>query len=386
MEQGCNRFDFQDLDDIILGAHFYACGGGGALENGRQLVEETKKALQKRGLDYIEFLAPQDVPDNGWLPVLGAMGAPQQFLKYGYGKSPVSAFLTHERLLQVRLGNPSLTFCSMIAAESGTIAHGMALLVAATLGLPIVDGDGAGRAIPTLQMVTFANPDTKANIQLPPCVLTSETAVKEGGASLTLDCNDSASVDALARGIISAGAGFEDRASLSCFAMTGGQVKQPNAIVCNTLSKARDLGRSVRTSTDPVKTVAALPTAKLVCQGEITKVESSTRGGFDWLDVHIKAGGDEYVVVAKNENMLVWSKQHDTPLVLSPDLICYIQPDGTVLSNSEIEAHFQQNTSSMPVALFSLRADKAIDAPWFHQQYAAVFESYGYYGPYHPPL
>jgi len=386
MEQGQNRFDYQDLDDIILGAHFYSCGGGGALANGQQLVEETKAALKKRGVDYVEFFRPEDVPDDGWLPVLGAMGAPQKFLEYGYGKSPVSAFLTHERLLQIRLGNPSMSFCSMVPAESGSIAHGMALLVAGTLGLPIVDGDGAGRAIPCLQMVTFANPDTSANIQLSPSILTSETSVKAGGVSLNLDCNEAATLDALARGIISAGAGFEERSSLSCFAMTGGQMKCPDALVHNTLTKARDLGRAIRLSSDPIKTITALPTAKLISQGEITRVKSSTRGGFDLLEVHIKSDQTEYVVVAKNENMLIWSKQHDTPIVLSPDLICYIQPDGTVLSNSEIEANFQKNTTSMPVALFSLCADKAIDAPWFHQQYAEVFESYGYYGPYHPPL
>lgn len=386
MEQTSKQFDFQDLDDIILGAHFYACGGGGALENGRRLVDETKNALIKRGLDYVKYLPPHELPDDGWMPVLGAMGAPQQFLKHGYGKSPVNAFLTHERLLQIRLGNPKLSFCSLIPAETGSIAHGMALLVAASLGLPVVDGDGAGRAIPSLQMLTFANPGNNANIQLPPCVLTSETAVKEGGVNLNLDCNDSVSVDALARSIISAGAGFEERASLSCFAMTGGQAKQPNALVHSTLTRARDLGRSIRLSADPIKTVEALPTSKLICQGEITKVESATRGGFDWLNVNINAGNDEFVVVAKNENMLVWSKQSDTPVVLSPDLICYIQPDGTVLSNTEIDSYFRENTSPLPVALFSLRADKAIDTPWFHQQFADVFQDYGYYGPYHPPL
>jgi len=386
MSEGNKFFDFQDLDDIILGAHFYGCGGGGAFENGLRLIEDAKQILQKRGLDYVKYLSPADVPDDGWLPVLGAIGSPQKYLKYGYGRSPVSAFLTHERLLQIRLCNPKLSFCSMIPTETGTVAHSMAILVAATLGLPVVDGDGAGRSIPSLQMVTFSNPDTQAKVQLSPCVLTSETAVKDGGVNLNFDCVNSSSVDALARGVISSCAGFEERASLSCFAMTGGQVKQTNAIVHNTLTKSRDLGRKIRNSTDPVKTIESLPTARLICQGEITKVDSFTRGGFDWLDVHIKADDDEYVVVAKNENMMVWSRKNDTPMVLSPDLISYIQPDGTVLSNTEIESHFKSSTSSMPVALFSMRADKAIDAPWFHKQYSEVFQSYGYYGPYHPPL
>jgi len=387
MVANTQKFSFQDLDDIILGAHFYACGGGGALKNGTDLIDQTKAVLKKRGVDFVEYYAPKDVPDDGWLPVLGAMGAPQKFLQDGYGKSPVSAFKEHQRLMQVRLGNPSFSFSSMAAAECGTIAHGMALLVAASQNLPIVDGDGAGRAVPSLPMLSFANPETKANIQLSPSVLTSETAVKEGGAILNLDCIDAATVDALARAIISAEAGFEERASLSCFAMTGGQMKQPGALVHNTLTNSRDLGRSIRTSNDPVQTILSLPTAQLICEGEITSIGTSTHGGFDWLDIHIKdKQNHEYVVIAKNENMLVWSKQKDTPIALGPDLICYIQPDGTVLSNSEIALHFETSKKSMPVALFSLRAPKAIDTPWMHQQFAEVFESNGYYGSYHPPL
>ncbi len=384
--QNLHRFSFQDLDDIILGAHFFSCGGGGALENGRQLIEEAKRALNKRGVDYIGYLDPTDVPDDAWLPMLGAIGAPQKFLEYGYGKSPVTAFLAHERLIQNRLGNPAFSFYSAVAAESGAIAHGMALLVAATLGLPIVDGDGAGRAVPSLPMVTFANPLTEANIQLSPCVLTSETPVKDGGVSMSLDCNDPATLDALARGIISAGAGFEQRSSLSCFAMTGGQLKQPNAVVPNTLTKSRDLGRSIRTSRNPLEAVRSLPTAQRVCAGVITRVDSSTRVGFDWLDIHIvDREQGEFVVLAKNENMLVWSRRKDAPVVLSPDLICYIQPDGTVLSNTEIEARFRRGEAKIPVVLFALRSPKALDNIWSHKQFSEVFEAYGYYGSYHTP-
>ncbi len=387
MGSNLQSFSFQDLDDIMVGAHFYACGGGGALENGSQLIDEAKKALEKRGCEYISYWAPSDVPDDAWLPVLGAMGAPQKFLQYGYGKSPVSAFLAHERLIQIRLGNPSLSFCSMIAAESGTIAHGMALLVSAVLNLPIVDGDGAGRAIPSLPMLTFANPDNDYGILLSPCVLTSETPVPSGGAHLSFDCNEPASVDTLVRAIISAGAGFEQRSSLSCFAMKGHQIKQPDVMVHNTLTRARDLGRAIRKSSNPIQTIKALPSAQLICEGSIKQVVSTTRDGFDWIDVHIvDDDNNEFVVVAKNENMMVWSSKEGSPLVLAPDLICYIQPDGTVLSNSEITAHFDKNQNPMPIALFSLDAPKALTSEWYHKQFGEVFRSYGYYGNYHKPF
>lgn len=392
MSQSIQEFDFQDLDDIVLGAHFFAAGGGGALKNGLDLVDQAKKVLRQNShrSQGVQYIAVSDVPDNNWMPVLSAMGAPAKFLEFGYGHSPVSAFLAHERLLQYKLGNPSVNFSAMIPDETGSISHGMSILVAATLGLPIVDGDGAGRAVPCLQMLTFANPNTNANIRLSPAALTSETPVSEGGATFDIDCNSSSTVDALTRSIISADVGFEDRASLSCYAMQGRQVKEKNALVHNTLTMARNLGRALRTTDDAIETVKELPNSQMICKGNITKLNSSTRDGFDWLDIFITADdGEELVITAKNENMLLWSKTHDTPLVLAPDLICYLQFDeegkGTAASNSEIQQHFASTSDPMPIAVFSLRAQEPIRGKWFHEQYGEVFESYGYYGSYHEP-
>jgi len=381
------KFNFQDLDDILVGAHFYACGGGGAMANGRQLLEEIKKQLIIKGLDYVTYINPMDVPDDEWLPVVAAMGSPQKFLKYGYSTSPLSAFIALQNLMKKRLNNPDFTFCSVTPVECGVVAYMMSFLVGVNLGIPVVNGDGGGRAFPSLEMATFANPNVKADIQVSPCVLTSEQTVIEGGVSMTLDCPSAITIDQLTRSLISIGVGFEERASFSGFAMTGSQLKQPNALVHQTLISARDLGRNIRESSNPVKTIQSLLEADLICEGQITRVESSTHAGYDWLDVYITdAQQQEYIVVVKNENMMVWSKQADTPLVLAPDLICYIQPNGTVLSNTEIELHFQQSSKSLPIALFSLRAPKEIDNPWFHTQFAKVFESYGYNGAYHPPI
>ncbi|WP_028300676.1 DUF917 domain-containing protein [Oceanospirillum beijerinckii] len=382
-----HTFTFQDLDDIAVGAHFYACGGGGALVNGQRLVADTKKVLEKRGLDHIQYLEPDQIPDHGWFPVMGAMGAPQKFLQYGYGESPVSAFLSHERLIKVRLGNPGFTFCSLMAAETGTIAHGMALLVAANLELPVINGDGAGRAVPCIPMLSFANQEAEFNLQISPCVLASETSIDAGGAKMNLDCNDTSAVDALARSIISANAGFHGRASLSCYAMKGLQAKQEGVFIHHTMTRARDLGRSLRLSDNPLSVIDALPTAKLLCQGYISRVSSTTRGGFDWLEVYIENDDqEEFVVVVKNENMLVWSNKSDSPIAMAPDLISYIQPDGTVLSNTEIQNHFMNSSERLPICLYSLLADRAMYHPWFHKQYASVFKHYGYYGSYRPPV
>lgn len=381
-----HTFTFQDLDDIALGAHFYACGGGGTLANGQRLIANTKKTLLKRGVDHIPYLEADQIPDYGWFPVMSAIGSPQKLLHYDYGESPVNAFLGHEQLIKTRLGNPGFTFSTLMPADTSSITHSMALLVAASLELPVINGDGSGRAVSSLPMLSFANPDAGFNPQISPCLLASESSIDAGGAKISLDCHNISAVDALTRSIICSEAGFLGRASLSCFAMKGVQAKQPAVFVRHTMTKARDLGQALRLSDTPLSVIEALPTAKMICQGYVNNVNAKTHEGFDWLEVHIENDQqEEFVVVAKNENMLIWSNKSDSPLAMAPDLICYIQPDGTLLSNAEIQHHCQNSSMPLPICLYSLQADETMIQPWFHQQYAAIFKHCGYYGSYHPP-
>lgn len=393
-------FNLQDMHDIMIGAHFYACGGGGSAENGKALIKEVIKVLKSNNLEAVEYITPEQLPDDAWLPVLGAMGAPKKFLEEGYCDSPLTAFQAHQEKLRVRLANPSLTFYSMLAAETGTIAYGMALLVAAANNLPIVDGDGAGRAVPCLPMLSFANP--KSRIQISPSVLTSETPVNDGGALLSFDCNQPTVLDELIRAVISSDAGFEQRASLSCFAMQGAQLKQDDAVAKFTLTHTRDFGKALRQSKDPINTVIEQTHGQLILKGAVIGCKSITAGGFDRLEVYLKDDKDvEYTIVAQNENMLLWSNNVDTPLVLSPDLICYLNPqgkeEGLVYSNSEISSHFsgekvfEQYTrdgkpQSLPLALFAVQAPEFMYQDYYQTEYAKVFKEFGYYGSYHEPM
>lgn len=380
--------DFSQLSDVILGAHFYACGGGGALENGMALLDEVAKLFGGKDKVQLPVIDIEDVADNAQLPVLAAMGAPQEFLAKGYSHSPVSAFQALESLLQTH-------FASVSPVETGPIAYGMSMLCAAANNIPMVNGDGGGRAFPCLQLSTFANPELAQPITVSPGVLTSEKKVSQGGGVITIECQSSVDVDAITRGIISTSQSFDQRASLASFAMTGAQLKQPNAFVPNMVTACHQLGRSIREAVsdklDCFPVISGLPHEHCVMKGKLVDIESTTSNGFEWVTLKYQShhNGKTYHVVAQNENMLLWVDDKTSPIAMAPDLICCISADATLMSNDEILSVWQQDPQDPrfnEMAIFTLSAAEPIQQPWFHQNFASIFQKFGYFGDYRAPL
>jgi len=374
------------MNDIILGAHFYACGGGGALENGLALLEEIKQYFDSDSEVHVQYINITEVNDNDQLPVLAAMGAPQQFLKKGYNRSPVSAFNTLQSLT-------TKTFSALSPVETGPIAYGMSLLAAAANNIPILNGDGGGRAFPCLQLSTFANVDLDEPISAAPCILTSEKSRQEDGGIITIDCQSSVDIDAITRGIISTSKSFDQRASLAAFAMTGQQLKQPNACVPDMLLQSKVLGQKIREYvSDNLSCFNAIETlngSQCMMKGRLNNIYSATNNGFDWVTLEFidEISNQTFYVIAQNENMILWSEKLSTPMAMAPDLICCISEDATLMSNDEILNAWNKDTQDdrlKNMAIFTLPAASQINQPWFHEQFSNIFKRFGYFGCYRP--
>ena len=380
--------DRDDLADIILGAHFYACGGGGALKNGEELLLEIDKHFKSKSEVQIQYIDLAEIHDTDRLPVMAAMGAPQKFLEKGYSHSPISAFNALEEL------NTS-TFSTLSPVETGPIAYGMSLLVAAAKSIPIINGDGGGRAFPCLQLSTFANINLGNPIAVSPCVLTSEKAIHEDGGMITINCDSSIDVDAMTRGIISSSTSFDDRASLASFSMTGKQLKQPNALVPDMLIKSKKLGARIREcisgNLSCFGAIDELDGAHCVMQGKLNSIRTTTVDGFDWVTQEYISNCSTkiFYVMSQNENMILWSNDMATPIALAPDLICCISSDAALMSNDEIVEAWNENSldpSLQEMAIFTLPAPSQINQSWFHDNFAKIFKQLGYFGSYHSPM
>ena len=135
--------DLEALDEIALGATVLGTGGGGDPTLGKLMAQQ---AVARHG--PIQLLPLDEVPDEEWIIPTAMMGAPTVLVeKIPSGTEVLDAFRMLERRLHCRA-------VATLSIEAGGVNSMIPMVVAASLGLPIVDADGMGRAFPEIQMVT----------------------------------------------------------------------------------------------------------------------------------------------------------------------------------------------------------------------------------------
>ena len=132
----------EDLEALARGAAVLGTGGGGDPYVGRLLAAQ---ALREHG--PVELVPPADLPDDASVFPVAMMGAPTVMVE----KTPsIERIGDTVAALAEHLG---VTPTHIACIEAGGVNSTFPLVAAAQLGLPVVDGDGMGRAFPELQMV-----------------------------------------------------------------------------------------------------------------------------------------------------------------------------------------------------------------------------------------
>ena len=211
-----------DLLDLATGAALLGTGGGGDPLIGRLLVEQAlAEGCTVRVID------PDELDDDVLVIASAMMGAPTVVLeKIPNGHEAVDAL----RRLEEHLGRKA---DAVIPMECGGLNSMIPLLVAARADLPVVDGDGMGRAFPELQMETFGVYGVPAS----PLAIADErghTAIVDTGT-------DNHRTEWFARGLTIRMGGS---AHIAEYPMTGEQVKR--TAIPRTLGLALTLGRTLR--------------------------------------------------------------------------------------------------------------------------------------------
>lgn len=336
----------QELLDIIQGATFLGTGGGGSPTTGEIVIERSLVGKK------IELVSVDEVEDDASIAVIAGMGAPEALKKRGWSTESVNAFKALEKVTGV-------TFDYVIPVETGGFNSITPMTVSAERGIPTIDADGAGRAIPELQMTMFYI----NGIPVSPTALADDTNIWA-----VLNAEDTFKMEELARAITTV---LGMQAGLACHSMSGKQMKK--AVIQNTVTRAESVGRAIREAKeagkDPVEAVLQDTGGVLLGQGRVRSVFTETRGGFDFGKVSIEADGATLRVDYKNENMLAW--RDDRLVAMVPDNICYISSNGQPLTNADIE-------EGMDVAVVGTRAPDRWRVPKGFEVFKKVLEAMGY--------
>lgn len=247
------------------------------------------------------------------------MGAPTVVIeKIPRGTEPLMAF----RRMESFLGRSADAVCPM---ECGGLNSTIPVLVAAQTRLPLLDGDGMGRAFPELQMETYSVYGVRGT---PACV------VDEDGNTVICETSSDSDMEWLMRGVTIRMGGA---AYLAHYPMSGQDFKR--TAVRNTMSLAYNLGKMVRESRgqkqDLVKAIRSAfsltdyGSVVEIFQGKLVDVQRETRRGFALGTTLIEGvesyQGSQLRVSFQNENLV--ARRDGIAVASVPDLIIFLDPE-----------------------------------------------------------
>lgn len=314
----------KDMDAIEIGAAILGTGGGGNPYIGKlRCLEELRKGRE------INVIPLDELADDALVVSLGGIGAPVVGVeKIEQGEECLLALRALEQELDCKVD-------ALISAEIGGANSMEPMLTAAQAGIPVVDGDGMGRAFPEMQMTTWS---IYGHTSTPSAMVDDK-----GNVVVIRDTVDEYWVETLARAtVVAMGAA----AGLASAPMRGEFVKR--AAIPHTITQALSLGQSVleaqKDNIDPIQTVLDHETGRLLMTGKIVDLQRHLKGGFAVGHVEIAGfghfNGETGRIDLQNEFLVF--RRNDQVEVCVPDLIVVLDADTGLPITTEVLRYGQR--------------------------------------------
>lgn len=351
-----------DMQALVYGASFLGSGGGGSLSSSTALANYIVQTFPDITLYDVAEIEPSAMG-----AVFGAIGSPDAL-----AANPSSITPAVNKAVSLLASTVGVSYSFSLSVETGVNMF-IAMIAAYSNNLKMVNGDGAGRAVPDLGMLTYAQ-----NVSISPTALTNTTTY-----SMALYAPAASDMDNLIRPIISTPS-FGEMGGLGLWSMNGATMQE--VIIPVTFSIAIEVGYLIlQNQNNPNGLLDTLKNCfggrlLWVQEGVLTSAVEATDGGFDRGVVTFKTPDSVVLtVINQNENLIVWADNNAEPLALAPNLICFITTDGIPYTNGDdLAAKIGTN-----FYVFSIEAASQLQTPYELQQFQTALQSLGYYGQYY---
>lgn len=292
-----------DLMPLAIGAALLGTGGGGNPHIGMLRARELMRAGAR-----VEVLPMEALPDEAWVCGVGGIGAPVvSFEKIKEGGECLRAL----RAVEASAG---ITVSALISEEIGGANGIEPIATAARAGLPVVDGDGMGRAFPEVQMTTFFIYGQKPE----PAAIADD----KGNVVVFREIKDMFWLERLAR---NAAVEMGAAAGMCTSPITAAFMRR--SAIPGTVTQALTIGRTLLDARarrlDVVGHVAESVGAHVLFTGKVGDIRRELRGGFVRGEALLSGVGDhagaEGRIAIQNENLVLWVDGEVKAIV--PDLI-----------------------------------------------------------------
>jgi DUF917 family protein len=307
------------LDGLEIGAGILGTGGGG-----NPYLGKLEALQQLRAGKTIQVVSLDELPNDAFVTTAGGIGSPTVGIeRIGRGDECVQAMRALERHMGRR-------FTHVIPGEIGGANSMRPMIVAAIMGIPVIDGDGMGRAFPELQMDTFSI----YGVAPTPGAL----ADPRGHEVIFANIADPIVLERYARVVTIEMGGA---AGYAFPPMTAGEVRR--TAIPGTVTLAIEIGRAVRAAraalADPIDAALTVAGGQRLFQGKIVDVERRMLGGFARGVLELDGTGDDsgrsLRIDFQNENLIARTGAGEI-LAVVPDLICLVDEDSAEPVTTEI--------------------------------------------------
>lgn len=311
----------EHLDHMAVGASLLGSGGGGDPYVGRLVAAE---AIRKHG--PVELSSVDELPDDAAVFPVAMMGAPTVMVE----KLPAAGqFAAAVSALSKYMGR---RVDYIACAEVGGVNSMIPIAAAAELGVPLIDGDGMGRAFPELQMI------------LPTLIgagATPMSIIDEKGNRGIIETVTNKTAELLARDMT---VQMGSSSVVSLYPLTGAQVKL--GFAAGTLSLCRRLGTAAENARaelrDPIDAIMATLGGVLLFEGKIADVERRTQSGFARGTASIVPDGRRKHMRIRFQNENLIADVDGRTLAATPDLIIVIDADTGLAITTEAMRYGQR--------------------------------------------
>ncbi|HVW70951.1 MAG TPA: DUF917 domain-containing protein [Steroidobacteraceae bacterium] len=318
-----------DVRDMARGAVILGAGGGGDPYVGELYV---RNQLAEGRTPVI--LDAAELADDAFVVSIAGVGAPTVIIEH------LVSTRTLLRLLAASEEFYGRKIDALISAEIGGANSMIPVALGTLAGIPIVDGDGMGRAFPHLEMTTFG---------VYGCPATPSVLMDDSGNVVNVRTVSNRTAEDVVRAVC-ASLGSEIFGSF--YPMTGRQVKQ--FTVHKTVTHTLEIGRRIRAARDsqrdPVKglieflnTPSENRYALELFNGRIVDVVHETRDGWHWGYVLISSGASqepEFRIEIQNEYLV--ARRHGRTVAIVPDLIIILDAESAEPLTAEMLAYGQR--------------------------------------------
>jgi DUF917 family protein len=323
----------EDCDDFIRGCLFMGTGGGGGIEWGTGMLAD---ALEE-GLS-IEWVDLAEIPDEAWTCTafgMGSIAPPSPETQAAIARLGLVDKLGHRAMeaAVLELGRyAGVEIGGIVASELGAGNTPAPLITGVRLGIPVVDGDYAGRAIPEEMQGT---PYLYGKDSFP-----LASVDRWGDVVILKSACGPQMLERIGKMVaVAAFGGCEMAATL----LRASEMKQ--IVVPGTLTRSLSLGRAIRQARerglDPIRAAIEHTGGWLLFEGEVTGKDWEDRDGYMFGTTHIQGAGDfaghTMDVWFENENHVSWLDGE--PYVCSPDLVTLVDREtGEGFTNTVLDA------------------------------------------------